>query len=209
MKFPAKTSVDFEIAPAGNHVAFCIGCVDLGIQPGRGQYPAPRHEVYLKFELCNERITYTRDGQQVEGLITIGRTFTASMNEKANLRKFIEGLCGKNFPTDAAAEAFDLKHLVGRQFLLNVTHFDRGGKIYANVSSAAPLPKGMPATEKQHNPSQYFDLTDPSESVFDALPKWLKEKISSRIDDQESAPPPPTRRAAIEPGFIDDDTIPF
>ena len=154
MKFQARTSVDFEIAPAGNHIAILNGIVDLGIQPGRGMYPTPRREVYIRFELCNERIKFQKDGRDVEGPMSIGRTFTASMSEKANLRKFIEGWFGKKFQTDGAAEAFEFKQLLGRKCLLNVTHNERAGKTYANIESAAPLPKGMVASQEQEKPAQ-------------------------------------------------------
>jgi hypothetical protein len=206
MKFKASSSVDFEIAPAGNHVAFCTGIVDIGMQPGRGKYPQPRHEVYVRFELCNERIKYQRDGKEVEGPMSIGRTFTASMSEKANLRKFVEGLYGKPFPSDDVAEGFDFQALLGLQCLLNITHSERGGKRYANVMGAAPLPKGMPVTGKQENPSLFFDLENPSADVFDQLPKWLKEKVTGRIKNDT---PEPARRP-IPPVFPEfDDSIPF
>lgn len=214
MKFAAKTSVDFEIVPAGNHVAILNGIVDLGIQPGRGIYPTPRHEVYLRFELSNERIKYEKDGKPIEGPMSIGRTFTASMSEKANLRKFIEGWFGKQFPTDGAAEAFEFKQLLSRQCLLNVTHNERGGKTYANINSAAPIPRGMQVTAKQENPSLYFDLHEPDQKVFDSLPKWLKEKIQSRMPESEptaAAKSVEERAAQIEKeqAHALDDDIPF
>lgn len=214
MKFAAKQSADFEIVPAGNHVAILNGIVDLGIQPGRGMYPNPRHEVYMRFELCNERIKYQKDGKDVEGPMSIGRTFTASMSEKANLRKFIEGWFGKQFPSDGAAEAFEFKQLLGRQCLLNVTHNERGGKTYANITSAAPIPRGMQVVVKQENPSLFFSLAEPDDKVFESLPKWLKEKIQGRIP--ESSPTPAARTVEEKAAQIEaekahafDDDIPF
>lgn len=56
MKFPAKPSSDFEVAPAGNHVAICNAVVDLGLQPGSKMYPDPKHQVYIRFELPLERV---------------------------------------------------------------------------------------------------------------------------------------------------------
>lgn len=188
MKFAAKASADFEQVPAGNHIAICNAIVDLGIQPGRGMYPDPKHECYVRFELPTERVSYQKDGKDHEGPMSIGRTFTASMSEKANLRKFIEGWFGKKFPNDDAAADFDLKHVLAKRCLLNVTHTEKGGKTYANVTSAAPIPKGMPVDHAQHNPSLYFSLETPDDKVFDKLPKWIQEKIQNRIPESQPTP---------------------
>lgn len=201
MKFAAKASADFDIAPAGNHVGICNAIIDLGMQPGRGQYPAPKHEVYMRFELPTERVTYTKDGKSVDGPMTIGRTFTASMNEKANLRKFVESWFGKKFPTDGEAENFDLQALLGRKCLLNVTHTEKGQKVYANINAATPIPKGMTADYTQVNRSLYFDLTSPDQLAYQAMPEWLRKKVDARLDEEapksnatghhdERSPPP-------------------
>ncbi len=206
MKFPAKGGADFAIAPAGNHLAICNAVVDLGRQKGSAQFPEPKHQVYVRFELPDEQVAYEKDGQQVTGPMSIGRTFTASMHAKASLRKFVESWFGKPFPTDDAAEDFDFSRILGRKCLLNVSHTDRDGKTYANITAATPLPKSMQGhTVTQHNPSIFFDLGKPDQDAFDALPEWLRKKIETRLDEQrhDSDPGPVT---ADEP-FHDD--IPF
>lgn len=195
MKFSAKGSKDFEAAPAGNFVAICNAIIDLGMQPGRGQYPDPKPQVYLRFELPTERVTFTKDGASIEGPMSIGRDFTASMSEKANLRKFVESWFGKKFPGDEAASNFDFRQLLGRKCLVNITHTEKAGKTYANIANATPIPKGMPAEHKQHNESLFFDLGDSStHKAFDKLPEWLRKKIDARIEEDAkpqngSAPP--------------------
>ena len=194
MKFPARSgSADFEIAPAGNHVAICTGVIDLGLQPGSAMYPKPKHQVYIRFELPDETITYTKDGKEQSGPMSIGRTFTASMNEKANLRQFIEGWFGKKFPSDEAAEDFDFAKLLGKRCLLNVTHTEKGEKTYANIGAATPLPKSMPSEQKQHNPSLFFSLSEPDPKAFSTLPEWLQKKINGRISEE----PEPAQPAAV------------
>ena len=187
MKFPAKASADFAICPAGNHVAICNAVVDLGMQPGSGQYPDPKHQVYVRFELPTEQIKYVKDGQEITGPMSIGRTFTASMSEKANLRKFVESWFGKKFPTDAAAADFDHAVLLGRKCLVNVTHTEKGEKTYANISNATPIPKGMVAEYQQHNPSLFFDLSKPDTETFNRLPEWLQKKVNERIEEHAPA----------------------
>jgi hypothetical protein len=203
MKFPAKTSQDFEIAPAGTHVAICNAVVDLGLQPGRGMYPDPKPEVYIRFELPTEIVKYTKDGQEITGPMSIGRRFTASMSEKANLRKFIEGWFSKKFPDDVAAAGFDCKDLLGRKCLLNIGHSTgkSNGKQYANIVSASPIPKGMPVEYTQHNASLYFSLETPDDAAFNALPAWLQKTVNERVQPAHVTP-------ATDGAPFDDD-IPF
>lgn len=206
MKFPAKASVDFEVVPSGNHVAICNAIVDLGLQPGSGMYPDPKHQVYIRFELPTERVRYQKDGKEIEGPMSIGRTMTASMSEKANLRKFIESWFGKKFPSDDVAADFDLGKLLGCKCLLNVTHTEKGQKVYANIANATPIPKGMTADYPQHNISLYFSLDEPDDNAFNALPEWLRKKISERLDEDASTDKDTDARAAA--GDFDEN-IPF
>jgi hypothetical protein len=187
MKFQAKGGSDFKIPPAGNHVAICNMVVDLGIQPGRGQFPEPRPEVYIRFELPNEQHTYKdKEGREVTAPMVIGQTFTASMSTKANLRKFIESWRGENFAKDEEAAAYDFVKLPGKKCLLNVIHVERSGKTYANIKSATPMPKGMTDASKQHNPTVYFSLEAPVDKDFDKVPQWLQKKIRERIPEDKA-----------------------
>jgi hypothetical protein len=209
MKFPAKASADFEIVPSGNHIAICNAIVDLGMQPGSGQYPEPKRQVYVRFELPTERIKYKKDGADLEGPMSIGRSFTASMSEKANLRKFIESWFGKKFPNDDAAADFDLFNLLGRKCLLNVTHAEKAAKTYANIQNATPIPKGMTADYKQHNESLYYSLDDHNQQTYMALPEWLRKKIDSRIQMPESERIEERDEPVTAGGEDFDDDIPF
>lgn len=210
MKFPAKAGGDFEIAPAGNHVAICNAIVDLGMQKGSAQYPDPKHQIYIRFELPNETVTYQREGRDVTGPMSIGRRFTASMSAKANLRKFIESWFGKPFPSDEVAADFDTSLLVGRKCLLNVTHNEKpGGKTYANISTATPIPKGMPAEFKQQNKSLYFDLTQPDQDAYKMLPEWLQNVIADRLGDRPEERTKEPAALATTDDVPFDDAIPF
>lgn len=213
MKFPATGGKDFAIADAGNHIAICNAVIDLGLQPGSAAYPEPKHQVYLRFELPTERVSYEKDGQKIEGPMSIGRTMTASMHEKATLRKMVESWFGKPFPSDEAAADFDFIKLLGKRLLLNITHKDASnGRTYANIVNASPLPKGMSSSEPQHNPLLYFSLDKPDTATLEKLPEWLRNKIAARLpDDDEGVKATVERKAdaakAFEAEFNDD--IPF
>ena len=168
---------DFKRVPAGTHIAICNIVADLGIQPGSSMYPDPKRKVYLRFEIPGERIEYERDGQMVNGPATISREFTASMNEKATLRKFLEGWRGRKFTDDEAAK-FDIGAVLGKPCLLSITETEKGGEVYSNIGSASPLIRGM-AVENAEN--ELLLYTEESQACFDRLPKRVKEKIQAQI----------------------------
>jgi hypothetical protein len=206
MKLPTSGG-DFKIAPAGNHLAICNAVVDLGIQPGSGKFPDPKHQIYIRFELPDEPVEYEKDGQKISGPASLGATYTASMGEKANLRKLVQGWRGATM-TDAQAADFDLQKLLGQKCLLNVVHKDSGGKTYANILGATPLPKSMKSDVAQANPSLYFDLDKPNAEVFAKLPKWLQDKITTRLVP-EKHDTDPGFSAEDERAEEFDDQIPF
>jgi hypothetical protein len=183
MKFPSRQTSNFELCPAGTHVAICNAVVDLGLQTQRGQYGGVKHEVYVRWELPDLPITYTKDGKELTGPMSIGRSYTASMSEKANLRKLVEGWFAKKFPSQTAADNFEFSSLLGKTCLLNVTHTE-GERVYANVASASPLPASMKSNAKQYNPSLHYSLDEPDEKAFSMLPNWLQDKINGRVNAQ-------------------------
>ena len=183
MKFPARQSgSDFKICPAGVHVGICNMVADLGFQEQRGQYGGTKREVYIRFEMPELPISYTKDGKEISGPMSLGRRFTASMSEKANLRAFVEGLLSKKFPSQRAADDFDVSSILGRQCLLTIVHEEGREKPYAKIMSVSALPAAMATTYRQHNASINFSLDEPDDAQFNALPSWLQEKIKTRAD---------------------------
>ena len=190
---------DFKRAPAGSHVAVCNLVADCGLQPGfEGK---PQRKIYVRFEIPAERVEYEKDGKQAEGPLTIGSFYTASMNEKATLRKHLEGWRGKTFTDDEAAE-FDVSGLLGKACMLSVIEKESGGKTYSNIAGMSKLPKGFDSP-KAENPLLYFDSTS-KQADYDSLPKWLREKI-----DNQLTPNKPTANESH--GFVDDNLadVPF
>ena len=189
---------NFKRVPAGTHLAICNVVADLGMQPGSQMYPAPKRKVALRFEIPSERVEYEKDGKKIEGPQTITATFTASMGEKANLRKFLEGWRGKKFSDDEASK-FDVSSVLGKACLLNVTETERGGETYSNASNASPLLKGM-EVPKPENPLVYY--AEDNRSQFDQLPKRIKEKIEGQLTAEQTSVP-------HEANHDLDDDIPF
>lgn len=168
---------DFKRVPAGTHLAICNLVADLGIQPGSGMYPDPKRQIVIRWEVPGERVEYERDGQKVEGPQTISRTLTASMNEKAGLRKLLESWRGKKF-TDAEAASFDVASILGKPCLLSITETEKNGEVYANVGNVSPLIKGMTAGDAE-NPLLYYGNDNTRQ--LEAMPKWIREKIENQL----------------------------
>lgn len=184
LTFKAKGgSGDFKTAPAGNHIAVCNLVADLGIQPGSGLYPDPKHQVILRFEFPAERVDYQdKDGKNKSGPQITYWTFTASMHEKANLRKQLEGWRGKKF-SDDEAEVFDVSKLLAKACLLNLVEKVKGDKVYVNPAALSALPRGTNAPAPEM-PILYYGEDDKSQ--FEELPQWIRDKITSQIKPQTS-----------------------
>ena len=179
---------DFEPVPAGSHIAVCDIVADIGLQPGSGMYPQPKNQVYIRFELPNERIQFEKDGKKQEGPQVIGKTYTASMNEKANLRHHLESWRGKAF-TDEEAESFDVSAILGKPCMLTVMHTKKGEKTYANITSIGPLPKGIQAKTiiPEITPVLYASLDDTASYTAEEDRQSESCRSKARDNDERNA----------------------
>jgi hypothetical protein len=193
-------SGDFKSVPSGSHIAICNLVADLGLQPGSTMYPNPKQQVYIRFEVPEERVEFERDGKKLNGPVVIGTTFTASMHEKANLRKQLEGWRGRKF-TDEEAENFDVSSILGKPCMISVVETVKGDKVYSNISSIGSLPKGVPAP-KAENELLYYAEDD--KTSYSSLPEWLRKKIDSQLVNR-----PETSTTNYHGLEVTDDDIPF
>src|SRR6056297_1915011 len=74
------TGSDFEIADEGTHQAVCNMVAYMGNQKStwKGQENV-KEQVYIRWELPHERVTFERDGKTIEGPKAIGKTYTLSL----------------------------------------------------------------------------------------------------------------------------------
>ena len=201
---------DFTPVPAGSHIAVCDIVADIGLQPGSTLFPKAKQQVYIRFQLPNERIEYEKDNKKLEGPAVIGKTYTASMNEKATLRHHLESWRGKAFSEEEAA-TFDVAKLIGKPCMLTVMHTQKDNKTYANITGIGPLPKGISAKTIIAEGTTLLYSPD-SLQTYQQLPEWLRKKIDGQIVPEKPAPEPEQEN---EPGWaedgsmITDDDIPF
>jgi hypothetical protein len=178
MYIPEPSGGDFELAPAGAHVATCFRFIDLGTQliDYQGQKKTQR-KVLLSWELSEERLT---KGEFAGQPFTMGKKYTWSMSEKASLRKDLESWRSRAFVEAdfKGPNRFNIRNVVGAACLLQISHEDNDGKTYANIKAITSLPKGMQKPEPINKPvyfcleKEFFD-----NSVLDGLSDKLKEII--------------------------------
>lgn len=204
MSYPAGGGGNFKSVPAGTYIAVCNMLADLGLQPGSPAFPDPKHKVAIRFEIPAERVEYEYDGVKKEGPMTATTTFTASMNGKANLRKFLEGWRGQSF-NDTEAGNFDIHKLLGVPALLTIVEYTNAkGEKKTKIGSAARLMKGMAAPKAENELLYYMPPDD--ESQFNKLPGWVQDAINGQVRE-ESEPGHVTVGGSDVPPA--DDDIPF
>lgn len=169
-----NTGGSFTPAPPGQHTSVCCDVADLGtVQTKFGDKEQVR--IYWQIDKMMD------DGRPF--LVT--RTYTASLHEKATLRRDLEAWRGRPF-TEKELDGFDLEKLMGVGALLQVSHKPRndGQGVYAQLTSIMALPKGMepPAIDGEYV-------------------RW-----KDRQDDRERVTPPPEDDDVPPPA---DDECPF
>lgn len=141
----------FIPAPAGVHAAVCVDEVDMGLQPNRfDPQGGPKLTVRLVWQIAEDM----KDGKP----FLIKKDYTASLHEKAALRKDLQSWRGRDFTFDELV-GFDLEKIVGVHCMLNIVHKtgSKGGT-FSNIAAIMPLAKGMMKLE----PREYVRVKDRS-----------------------------------------------
>lgn len=219
MGFIAKDSGDggnFKRVPAGVHIGRCYSLIDLGTQLSSGQYGEKmQHKVRIGWELFGEDeqgqpLTIVTDGKEMP--LTISKSYTVSLHEKAGLRKDLSAWRGRDF-TEEEAKAFDISKLVGAYCMVNVTTSESNGKTYSNVAGLTPLPAALKNSKPAPvHTNLIFDLDDPDMKVFATFHEKLQEAIKKSPEWQATNGSRVTRETgSANSGFddMDDDLPPF
>lgn len=171
-----NSGTTYEPVEAGNYPARCVSMIHIGTINEIIQGTAKElNKVRLTFELPTELKVFKEENGAQPYLLS--KDFTLSLNEKANLRKFIDSWRGKGL-TEDEAKAFDITKLIAAPCLLNIIHkpAKTGTNVYAEIASVARLPKGMVCPE-QITPTTILSYDEWNQDIFDSLPDFIKEKI--------------------------------
>lgn len=183
--FSKSESGSFEIPTEGSHVAslYCLAFLGQHVNTFSNKLQ----------ELVG--LGWQTEETDSEGRpLTVLETVTFSMYERSKLFGRIVALNGGKEPQPG----LDLRALLGKSSIITVTHTAKGDRIFANVSAASPLPRGMAGLA----PSGilYFDLEEFDAAAYSALPKRFQkladDALGQQVTQAQAAPPPPPRPAA-------------
>lgn len=194
---------DHAPVPAGTYPARCYSMIHIGTTEenimGETKW---LNKVRISWELPTEtKVFREENGEQP---FVISKEFTLSMNEKANLRKFLEGWRGKGF-TEDEAKSFDITVLLGKPCMISIIHkTSKKGNVFAEIASCSVLPKGFTCPD-QINPSIELNYTDHWSNIeFSKLPQFIKDKMSSSKEFRAMMNPEVTETPA-DPGYTSAD----
>jgi hypothetical protein len=171
MKWQDSGGGDFEQPPVGTHVARCIKIIDIGTQKGEYQGKATsKRQCIVGWELPTELMT---EGELAGKPFTVSKFYTASLGEKANLRKDLQNWRNREF-TEQELQGFDAKNILDKCCLLALTTNDKGK---VRVTGVMALPKGTQPPARV-NQIVYFSLDEFDQAVFDSLSDGYKKLIT-------------------------------
>lgn len=168
------------LLPVGNHMARCFKMVYMGEVPNeyKGETKITP-KVHLTFELPKE--THVFDEEKGPQPFVIGRTYTLSLGDKANLRKDLESWRGKPF-TSEELEGFDIVNVLGAPLMIQIsTKTKENGDQSSIIQSISSVPKGMnvpPIVNEQF----LFNAAEYDEVAFGKLPEWQREEVKGSTE---------------------------
>lgn len=164
----------------GTYPAVCVSIIDIG-EHYNEKFDNTARKVIFQWEIPTEKIVI--DGEEKPRIIS--ETYTASIGEKATLRKTLESWRGRPFSPDEL-KCFDLENVLGAPCLITVLHQESSkGTVFAKISAVTRLPKGY-TVEPAENPYILFSLDDADMlEKMEALPEWIQARIKESLTYQK------------------------
>lgn len=185
----------FKPHPAGQFVGQCVDSINLGesVETFAGELPKLVAKCALVFR-TGERNEQTGD------FIDIGREFTVSMGEKANLRKFLEQWRGKAYTSEQVDAGVPLEKLVGNHGLLTIAQRESKTKrVYGEITACVGIPKQMAASVTAYADYIRADYWEQKKKDYaEAARKYRADMAVPDVPGDDFPEP-----------FDDDDDLPF
>lgn len=169
-----KSGVSVPPLAEDTYPAVCYALVDLGEQYS-ATFDKYSRKVCIGWEIIGETITI--DGEEVPR--TFFNTYTASLSQKAQLRKDLTSWRGKEF-TPEELEGFNLRNIVGVPCMVQIVHRKSadGSRTYANLASVTKIPRGYKVPHGELEP-MIFDIEENDPADVEKLPQWMQDKIKA------------------------------
>lgn len=193
----------FPTAPEGTFPAVCVDEIDLGKVPNTfNGKETIRTMVRLVWQIDELMDDETADQFKMErgSRHVVKQDYTASLDEKAKLRKHLQSWRGRAFTTEEL-RGFDLEAVIDKPCLLSIVHaIGKKGGTFANVEAVMKPAKGMEAL----TPVGYVRMKD---RVVSPVPALVSQPKPRPVPVEEQ--PPDTSEYDRYHGDVTDDDIPF
>jgi hypothetical protein len=179
---PKAAKKDFGRAEDGAYPARIVQLIDFGKQYATDfktgeikKYDdgneVVQHKVWITFELPTETI----EVDAVSKPRWYGKEYVVSTHEKAALTGLLKAADPKGEHT---AKGRNVRGLLGLPVMITIGSTSSGK---AKVAAVSAVPKGLPV-DPLANPESFFDLDSDDVAMFEALPNWMRERITSGVD---------------------------
>lgn len=184
LKVKNKKGPSLPPIDGGTYPAVCVGIVDLGEQHNE-KFKKYEDKVLFIWELPGVLIEV--EGEQKPRWQS--KDFSATLNEKSNLTKFLVPWRGKNFTDEELnGDGFDLKQMLGEGCLLQVIVEEKDGNQYNRITGCMGFPMGMPAPVT-NSELIWFDMDEWDDAAMAKLPEWVQERIKKSTQYQKDHAP--------------------
>lgn len=167
---------------AGNYPARLAQIIDMGLQaqkPYQGKDKAPVQEIMFTYELVDEFMK----GEDGEDLVDKPRWISETMPFHGLYADKAKSTQRYNAFDPSGAFDGDISRAIGLPINVAVVNNVVGDKTYDNVGAVSTMrPRDAEKCPGLKNPSKVFDLDAPDMAVFNALPKWVQDKIKGNLN---------------------------
>lgn len=217
MAFVAATKQSNNVASAaplldaGGYAARIAQIIDLGLQPGSGQYPNPAYKLIFKFELLDEFMCEVNEDGSIKMVNEDGEMVPAALKDKPRWFDYEvtyneDGFMGDRsniYKLMQAVDAFEvvanpdqgilghpakaLKDLIGEPLTVNlIQEVAKSGKNAGKMKNKVSACVAMKGKDKKTapelvNPTLFFDMNTPDVEVFMKLPSGNQYCPQDRI----------------------------
>jgi len=173
----------YTLPPEGQFQFVCVDGIDLGLH-ANAAYGGKVEEKYAFVFQIDEPNPDT--GKRFE----LAQRFTLSVGAKSNLVKFLGQWRGKSMTPDETKAGVNLAALDGLNGFMVVEHrpSKSGDKIFANILSVSPLPKGTPKLKAENYERAEYWQTVKNAAIQpktpedpDSFPSALQDDIDSDL----------------------------
>jgi len=174
-EFTADVS-NYLPAPAGNHLARCVGLIALGTHRGeyKGKIGEPRKKIMMTWELPEALHVFNED--EGEQPFLVSRIYSLVISDKATYTQHMQGWTGGRINRD-----FNPLQMVGKPCQLSIIHkqsADNPERVRSRVSTIMGLTKNQPCPERI-NPISVLTFGKWDESLFNEQSDWIKKTIEA------------------------------